>query len=89
MKTKSDTIKYTIYKTTNLINNKIYVGQHSVIEKNDVYLGSGFLLKKAIKKYGKENFKKEILEYCDSKIEMSKKEIFWIEELKSHPTDII
>jgi hypothetical protein len=54
-----------IYKTTNLINNKIYIGQSKY--NNCDYLGSGSLLKKAIKKYGKQNFKKEIIEYCHTK----------------------
>lgn len=50
-----------IYKTTNLINNKIYVGMHSTDTLNDGYLGSGWILKQAIKKYSKENFKREVL----------------------------
>ena len=45
-----------IYKTTNLVNKKIYIGQDS--KNNPEYLGSGAIVKKAIKKYGKENFKK-------------------------------
>ena len=51
-----------IYKTTNLINGKIYVGQDT--KNNPNYLGSGKILKFALKKYGIENFKKEILEEC-------------------------
>lgn len=50
-----------IYKTTNLINGKIYVGMHSTDNLNDGYLGSGWILKQAIKKYSKENFKREVL----------------------------
>jgi len=53
-----------IYKTTNLVNGKIYVGQHSTDKLNDRYLGSGDILKQAIKKHGRKNFKREILIYC-------------------------
>ena len=48
-----------IYKITNLINNKVYIGQHC--GKNKYYFGGGTILKSAIKKYNKENFKKEII----------------------------
>ena len=57
-----------IYKTTNLINGKIYIGQD--LENNPNYFGSGLIFKKAILKYGKNNFKKEILEYCFNKQEL-------------------
>lgn len=50
-----------IYKTTNLLNGKIYVGLHSTDNLNDRYMGSGWVLKYAIKKYGRKNFKREIL----------------------------
>lgn len=52
--------QYYIYKTTNLVNNKKYIGKHYG-ELDDSYLGSGKIFKDALKKYGKENFKKEIL----------------------------
>ncbi|MFM2010794.1 MAG: Acinetobacter phage Ac42 [Bacteroidota bacterium] len=75
-----------IYKITNLINGKIYVGQDKF--NNPKYLGSGFKLRRAIKKYGSENFKKDILESCSSKEELNSKEKFWIKELNSTNPDI-
>lgn len=68
------TIYYTIYMTTNIVNGKIYIGKHETTDPNDSYLGSGSLLKLAIKKYGKEKFKKDILFICDNPIEMYQKE---------------
>jgi group I intron endonuclease len=70
-----------IYKTTNLLNGKIYVGQDK--NNNPNYLGSGKLLKKAIIKYGKQNFKKEILEECISEESLNDREVFWIKFLNS------
>lgn len=67
-----------IYKTTNLINGKIYIGQDSKNDPN--YIGSGIILKEAIAKYGKDNFKKEVIEECDSKDVLNEREIFWINE---------
>jgi len=61
---------YTVYKTTNLINGKIYVGLHVTSNLEDDYLGSGSQLKSAIKKYGKENFKREYIKICNSPEEM-------------------
>jgi len=79
-----------IYKTTNLINGKIYIGQSTKsIKETKNYLGSGqpyFI--NALKKYGKENFKKEILEVCNSLEELNKKEKFWIKEFNSLNSNI-
>lgn len=76
-------VKYFIYKIINQINGKEYVGQHVTINEEDLYFGSGFLLKAAIKKYGKENFLKKYLEECFSYEELNKQEIFWIKELNT------
>lgn len=65
---------YTIYKITNLINNKIYIGKHQTNNLDDDYLGSGKMLQRALKKYGKENFKREILFTFSSEQEMNQKE---------------
>lgn len=61
---------YYLYKTTCTLNNKIYIGVHVTDNLNDGYLGSGTKFQKALKKYGPENFEKEILEYFDTLDEM-------------------
>ena len=70
-----------IYKITNLINNKFYVGQD--IKDDPKYFGSGKLIQLAIKKHGKENFIKETLEICTDEKQMDEREIFWIKELNA------
>ena len=71
---------YLIYKITNNLNNKIYVGKHKTSDKNDGYLGSGILLGRAVEKYGKENFAKEILFECKSNEEMNEMEASIVDE---------
>ena len=65
---------YTVYKTTNKINGKIYVGSHKTADLQDDYLGSGTLLTRAVHKHGKNNFIKEILFVFDNPDEMFAKE---------------
>lgn len=65
---------YLVYQITNLINNKIYIGIHGTDDIEDGYMGSGTRLKRAIKKYGIENFIKEILFNFDNPDEMILKE---------------
>lgn len=54
-------MNYIVYQTTNTLNGKIYIGRHKLVRTKDYYLGSGSLIKQAIRKYGRENFKFEIL----------------------------
>lgn len=75
-----------IYRTTNLINGKIYVGKKVNMKRFDSYYGSGIAIKSAIEKYGKENFSKEILQECYSFDELNNAEKFWIKELDAVKT---
>lgn len=74
MANSDNRLYYTIYKTTNLVNGKFYVGKHQTKNLNDQYLGSGKVLKAAIEKYGKRNFSKQILFVFDTEAEMNAKE---------------
>jgi hypothetical protein len=62
-----------VYLTTCKINNKKYIGMcsHEKLDK-EKYLGSGKYLKNAIKRYGKDNFIREILEECTTREELEK-----------------
>jgi len=71
---------YILYETTNLINGKNYRGIHKTSKLEDGYLGSGLALEKSIKKYGKENFKREILEFCESYDELLEREVIYVDE---------
>lgn len=71
---------YTIYKTTNKVNGKFYIGKHQTKDLNDSYMGSGKYLKRAIAKHGVENFSKEILHIFDNEEEMNAKEAELVSE---------
>lgn len=64
---RGNTLKYHyFYKITNNINGHFYYGVHNTNNINDGYMGSGTRLHYAYKKYGIENFSKEILKYFES-----------------------
>lgn len=58
---------YFLYKTTNKLNGKFYIGVHSTTKMNDGYMGSGKRLRYSVRKYGKENFEIEILEFFENR----------------------
>lgn len=65
---------FIVYETTNLVNGRKYIGCHKTNHINDGYLGSGTLLKRAIKKHGEHNFSKKVLFIFDNEQEMFDKE---------------
>ena len=75
-----------IYKTTNMVEGKdygkIYIGQKPTMETKDEffasnYYGSGRLIAEAVKEFGKENFKREVIDYATTKEELNEKETKW------------
>jgi group I intron endonuclease len=65
-----------IYKITNTINNRWYIGKTNGRDYN--YMGSGKILRQAYAKYGQENFIKEVLETCSTEEELNLREQHWI-----------
>lgn len=76
-----------LYKITNNINGKIYVGIHSTDKLDDSYMGSGKLITKAIKKYGKQNFTKVIIKICNTLTELKECEAELVNEEFINRTD--
>lgn len=79
---------YYLYRITNTVNNKIYVGVHKTKNLNDGYMGSGSHIKNAIKKYGIDSFTKEILQWFDTEEEMYAEEIKIVTEEFLQRTDV-
>jgi hypothetical protein len=65
---------YTVYRVTNLVNGKGYIGVHKTSSPDDSYLGSGRLIRAAVKKHGKHSFRKEVLRVFLSPIDAYDKE---------------
>ena len=63
-----------LYKTICLITNHYYIGMHSTDDLDDGYLGSGLRLGRSIKKHGKENHRREILEFVDDRLKLKIRE---------------
>lgn len=78
---------FIIYKITNTVNNKIYVGAHTTKNINDDYMGSGHALSRAKNKYGLEKFTKEILHIFDNEQDMWNKELEIVNEDFCRRTD--
>ena len=71
---------YTVYKITNTVNGKIYIGVHKTDNLDDDYMGSGVHLKRAQAKYGLDVFKKEYIKIFDNPDEMFKMESTLVNE---------
>ena len=71
---------YGLYKITNLVNGKMYIGQHVTSNIDDGYMGSGHVLLKALKKYGIESFRKEWLGFYEDQDELDYMERVFVDE---------
>ena len=63
-----------IYRLTNALTGMEYIGVHRTDNLNDGYMGSGKIIKRAIQKYGRDAFKKEILSQFNTYIEALEEE---------------
>lgn len=79
--------KYVIYKATNKINGKIYIGKTYNFEKRKnehIYeMNNGLPFHNALKKYGLENFEWEIIDHANTDKDIREKEIYWISKLRT------
>lgn len=76
-----------VYLTTNNITGKKYIGQHKSNSFDTKYYGSGIYIRRAIEKYGIENFDCQILCECFSREELNEKEQFYIDLTKAISSD--
>ena len=67
-----------LYETLNTVNGKIYRGKHSTSNLEDGYIGSGVAFTKAVKKYGKDAFQRQIVQYFDDEMALDAAEREWI-----------
>ena len=72
-----------VYLTTHIDSGKQYIGSHSTNNIDDGYIGSGIILENYLKKFGKEAFKREILQICKDNREARTLEGFYIEKYKT------
>ena len=79
-----------IYKATNIINNKVYIGQtikelkiRKAQHERSFNYGRDYLFPRAIRKYGKDNFKWEIIHRANSIDELNDMEAYYIEKYDS------
>lgn len=77
-----------VYLTQNMLNGRVYIGQHKAKEFDTKYYGSGKILRQAIEKYGIECFNCELLESCDTKEQLNLAEKNWIIHFKSLGDDV-
>lgn len=71
---------YGLYKITNLINGNIYIGKHRTTNLDDGYMGSGIIIRRAIDKYGIDNFAKEWLMFCEDEDELNYMERVFVDQ---------
>jgi len=77
-----------IYKITNLVNGKIYVGKKKGSFVDENYWGSGSKIKVALREFGTSNFRREILEWCSTNDILKAREKYWIETLHARDSSI-
>lgn len=62
----SERIYYTVYRVTNKVNGKYYIGKHTTRDPYDDYMGTGTVITRAIQAYGIDAFEKQVLYFCES-----------------------